>query len=69
MEKVAPAIPVMVLPWPSTALPEKFTRRGTTADEAKSAGCCAFSNEQNIESPIQAVESRKQFNFIGTPKL
>src|ERR1700722_7940559 len=46
MAKVMPAIPVMVLPWASTALPEKLTSRGTVADGPDRDACCAFIREQ-----------------------
>src|SRR5579862_9247357 len=69
MANVAWAIPVMIFPSVSTALPAKFTRRGTTADDAEEVGCCwAFTNEQKIEAPIQAA-SRRRRNLITTPQI
>src|SRR5579863_4365288 len=53
----------MVLPWASTALPEKLTSRGTVTDEPDAAVCWAFETEENITIPTQAV-SRSRLSFI-----
>src|ERR1700738_625651 len=63
MAKVTPAIPAIGLPCASAALPVKFTRRGTGADDCVDAPCWAATWEQNIEI-VRNMESENLQDFM-----
>src|ERR1700730_9969736 len=63
MAKVTPAIPEIGLPCASAALPVKFTRRGTGADDCVVALCWAAARKQDIEI-ARIMESEYLPDFI-----
>src|SRR5260370_26863255 len=59
MAKVTPAIPAIGLPCASAALPEKFTRRGTTAGDGEGLDCWALEGGQNNKLPRHALSKHR----------
>src|SRR5258708_14456357 len=64
MANVTPAIPAIGLPCASAALPVKFTRRGTGADDCIDAPCWAATREQNTEI-TRNTESENLQDFMA----
>src|ERR1700687_1997534 len=63
MARVTPAIPAIGLPCASAALPVKFTRRGTGADDCVVALCWAAARKQDTEI-ARIMESEYLPDFI-----
>src|SRR5260370_2520800 len=63
MARVTPASPEIGVPCASAALPVKFTRRGTGADDCVVALCWAAARKQDIEI-ARIMESEYLPDFI-----